>query len=73
MTSGQYVAWKWGTGLAEGKILSVHPEPTSIKSKGKLIKRNGSHDNPALIIEQSSGTRVLKLESEVKRLRSKVP
>jgi Hypervirulence associated proteins TUDOR domain len=59
------VAWTWGTGLAEGVIKSVHHERTEIESKGKKIVRNGTKDNPALIIEHISGTTVLKLQSEV--------
>ena len=65
MKSGEYVAWRWGAGLAEGIIKSVHHEPTVITSKGKQIKRNGTADNPALIIEHKSGNDVLKLASEV--------
>ena len=62
-----YVAWKWGFGIAEGTVASVHPEPTTISSKGKLIKRNGSVDNPALIIKHKSGNDVIKLCSEVQK------
>jgi hypothetical protein len=65
MKPGDYVAWKWGYGLAEGKVKSIHYEPTTIVSKGKLIKRNGTVDNPAVIIEHKSGNEVLKLRSEV--------
>lgn len=34
---------------------------------GSEITRNGSDDNPALLIEQEDGSRVLKLRSEVER------
>jgi hypothetical protein len=67
MKPGDYVAWKWGSGLAEGRIKSIHHEPTSIESKGKMIKRNGEFDNPALIIKHSSGNDVIKLASEVQK------
>jgi Hypervirulence associated proteins TUDOR domain len=59
------VAWQWGTGIAEGRVVSVHHERTTITSKGKQIVRNGSADNPALVIEHTSGSTVLKLQSEV--------
>lgn len=65
MKTGDEVAWKWANGLAEGKIKSISYEPTEIFSKGKHIKRNGSRDNPALIISHMSGNDVLKLSSEV--------
>ena len=61
------VAWRWGNGLAEGTVKSVHNEPTTIESKGKLVKRNGTHDNPALIITHASGNDVIKLASEVQK------
>jgi hypothetical protein len=65
MKPGDYVAWKWGNGLAEGVVKSVHAEPTETVSKGTHVKRNGSVDNPAIIIEHKSGNDVLKLASEV--------
>ncbi len=34
---------------------------------GSEITRNGTDDNPALLIEQEDGSRVLKLRSEVDR------
>ncbi len=62
---GDYVAWKWLTGVAEGKVLEIIPARTEIESKGKLIVRYGTPDNPALIIRHSKGALVLKLASEV--------
>lgn len=61
------VAWKWGNGLAEGKIIRIYHARTEITSKGKKIVRNGTEDNPALVIEHASGNPVLKLQSEVQR------
>ncbi len=61
------VAWTWGNGLAEGVIVKISPERTEIISKGKRIVRNGSPDNPALIIKHASGSQVLKLQSEVQK------
>ena len=67
MKKGDHIAWKWGNGLAQGEVISVHYEPTSIESKGKVIKRNGTKDNPALVIKHASGNNVLKLASEVQK------
>jgi hypothetical protein len=66
MRKGSRVSWKYGTGTATGKIESVHQEPISRMIKGSEIKRNGSPSDPALVIVQDSGDRVLKLRSEVK-------
>jgi len=71
MKAGDSVAWKWGNGLAEGIIKSVHTKPTEIMSKGTRVKRNGSVDNPAVIIEHKSGNDVLKLASELQGTKTK--
>jgi hypothetical protein len=63
---GQTVWWKWINGFAEGVVTDIRPERTQIESKGKLITRNGSADNPALIIKHANGSMILKLLSEVK-------
>lgn len=62
---GQDVTWTWGAGTASGKIKELHDEPIEMTIKGTEIKRNGSQDNRAVIIEQEDGTNVLKLESEL--------
>lgn len=67
MKQGDSVAWRWGSGLAEGTVKSVHPETITIESKGKTITRHGSADNPAVVIEHKSGNDVLKLASEVQK------
>lgn len=67
MKPGDHVAWRWGNGLAEGRIKSVHHQSTTIVSKGTQVKRNGTQDNPALVIEHKSGNDVLKLVSEVQK------
>lgn len=59
------VAWQWANGIAEGVVTKICLERTEITSKGKKIVRNGTVDNPALIIKHTSGTTVLKLQSEV--------
>jgi len=66
MKPGTHVAWKWGRGLAKGIVKSIHRESKTITSKGKTIKRNGTTDNPALVLSRKSGNDVLKLASEVK-------
>ena len=66
MRTGTTVSWKYGTGTATGKIESVHKEPVTRTIKGAEIHRNGSADDPAFVIVQANGSRVLKLKSELK-------
>ena len=66
MRKGSKVSWKYGTGTATGKIESVHKESITRTIKGSEITRNGTADNPAYVIVQDDGDRVLKLKSEVK-------
>ena len=66
MRKGTTVSWKYGTGTATGKIESVHKEPVSRTIKGSEIHRLGSAADPAFVIVQANGSRVLKLRSEVK-------
>lgn len=65
MKVGDRVKWGYSNRVAEGKVESIHDEPTEIICKGKCVKRDGSKDNPALIIMHKSGDDVLKLMSEV--------
>ncbi len=65
MEKGTSVQWKWGSGIAHGKIAEIHEEPVEQTIKGEKIKRNGTAENPALVIEQEDGGKVLKLQSEL--------
>ncbi len=62
---GTTVSWNWGPSAAEGEVTEVHHEEVTRTTKGSEIKRNGSKDNPAYVIEQEDGTIVVKLRSEV--------
>ena len=63
---GSKVTWKWGSSTAEGKVAEVHREKVTRTIKGEKITRDGSKDDPAYVIEQEDGGKVLKLKSEVK-------
>lgn len=65
MRKGTQVSWKYGTGTATGKIEETHKETVSRKLKGSEIVRHGTPDNPAYLIVQESGDKVLKLKSEI--------
>ncbi|WP_324671634.1 DUF2945 domain-containing protein [Hymenobacter sp. GOD-10R] len=65
MRKGTKVSWKYGTGTATGKIEETHKESITRKMKGHTVTRHGTADNPAFVILQTNGDRVLKLKSEV--------
>ncbi|RPD45309.1 DUF2945 domain-containing protein [Hymenobacter sediminis] len=66
MRKGTQVTWKYGTGTATGKIEETHKESVTRKLQGAEITRHGTPDNPAFLIVQDNGDKVLKLQSEVK-------
>ncbi|MBB6628137.1 DUF2945 domain-containing protein [Nocardioides sp. KIGAM211] len=64
---GTEVSWSWGNGSATGKVTEIHRESVTRTIKGSEITRNGSDDDPAYLIEQDDGAKVLKLRSEVEQ------
>ena len=64
---GSMVSWKWGNGTASGKVISTYTSEVTKKIEGSEITRDGEEGNKALYIEQEDGSKVLKLESEVKK------
>ena len=61
------VGWNWGSGEASGKIKEVFERDVERTIKGSKIKRKGSKENPAYLIEQEDGSEVLKSHSELKK------
>ena len=66
---GDSVQWKYGKGTSIGKVTKIYPEPITLKLGESDITRNGTEENPALLIAQTNGSQVLKLASEVKIIR----
>ena len=64
---GTEVSWSWSGSTATGKVVEVHRAKVTRTLAGSEITRNGSDDDPAYLIEQEDGSRVLKLRSEVSR------
>lgn len=62
---GAPVQWKWLGGLIDGHIREVHFEPITKTLKGKNIKRNGSKENPAYLVQSEAGNFALKLQTEL--------
>ena len=66
-STGEHVKWKWGNGYGRGKVVERHTETIERTLDGSDVKRKGSDDDAALVIEQDDGQKVLKLESEVSK------
>ena len=65
ISKGTKVKWDWGQGPASGKVTDSFTKSVTRTLKGSEVTRNGSDDDPALLIEQDDGDEVLKLSSEV--------
>jgi len=64
-SKGDTVKWNWGQGDASGTVKEVFTDTVTRTIKGNEIKRKATEDNPAYLIEQDDGDRVLKSESEL--------
>ncbi|MFZ4403732.1 MAG: DUF2945 domain-containing protein [Pseudobdellovibrionaceae bacterium] len=59
------VQWKWMSGFVKGSVKEVYTTTVSKTLKGKVIKRNGSAENPAYLVQSVAGNFALKLQSEL--------
>jgi len=62
---GSTVRWTWGAHRANGQVVERFDRTVRRTIKGASITKHGSRDNPAFLIEQDDGGRVLKLRSEL--------
>ncbi len=62
---GDTVEWHWGQGTAKGKIAERFDRRVQRTIKGARIVKNGTADNPAYLVEQEDGGKVLKRGSEL--------
>ena len=62
---GNIVSWMWGSGTATGTIVESFTEKVTRTIKGSEITRDATEDEPAYLIEQDDGDRVLKSASEI--------
>ena len=65
---GTEVGWVWRNGIATGVVQEIYPNKHKIISKGKQIVRNGTINDPALVIRHQKGSLVIKLSHEVQEL-----
>jgi len=63
---GSKVEWKWGKGTGRGKVKESFTEDVERTIEGSVIKRKASTEEPAYLVEQEDGGRVLKGHSELK-------
>ncbi len=68
MKLGDQVIWPWLGKKIEGRILEIFYEKTIKTIKGKNITRNGTADNPAVLVISESGNEALKLMSELTKM-----
>ncbi|MEM9734494.1 MAG: DUF2945 domain-containing protein [Pseudomonadota bacterium] len=66
-STGAKVEWNWGNGKGSGKIDEVFTEKVTRTIKGNEVTRDASNDEPAYLITQEDGDRVLKSHSEVSK------
>ena len=64
-SNGAKVTWHWGSGTAEGKVTERFERRVQRTIKGSRIVKNGAPENPAYLITQDDGDKVLKLASEL--------
>jgi hypothetical protein len=62
------VQWKWLGRLIRGHIKEIYTTPVSKMIKGKTIKRNGSIENPAYLVQSEAENYALKLGSELQKV-----
>ncbi|EKE44535.1 hypothetical protein OCGS_1373 [Oceaniovalibus guishaninsula JLT2003] len=63
---GEKVEWNWGNGTGTGKITERFTDKVTRTISGTEVTRNATDDDPAYLIEQEDGGRVLKSASELK-------
>jgi len=61
------VEWNWGNGTGLSKIIERFTSEVTRTIDGTEVKRTASEDEPAYLIEQEDGRRVLKSSTELTR------
>ncbi len=67
INTGDKVTWNWGNGTGTGTVKQIYTEKVTKTIKGSEITRNASDDEPACLIEQEDGDRVLKSVTELEK------
>ncbi|MCG6112050.1 MAG: DUF2945 domain-containing protein [Paracoccus sp.] len=67
LRKGTKVEWSWSGHTASGTITDIFTDDVERTIKGSRVSRKASRDDPAYLIEQQDGDRVLKGRSELRR------
>jgi hypothetical protein len=67
LRKGSKVSWHWGANTAHGKIVERFTSKTTRTIKGTEVTREASRREPAYLIEQDDGDKVLKSRSELNK------
>ena len=66
-SKGDKVQWTWGNGTGTGTVQETFTDRVTRTIKGTEVTRDASDDEPAYLVEQEDGDRVLKSESELSK------
>lgn len=69
LRKGTKIRWHWANGSATGTIEERFTQKVERTLKGATITRNATAKNPAFLIVQDDGTKVLKSRSEIERIK----
>ena len=64
---GTEVEWNWGSGTGTAKVEEVFTSKVTRTIKGTEVTRNATEDDPAYMLRQEDGDRVLKSHSELSK------
>lgn len=64
---GDRVKWAWGSGHGEGEVVERFTDDVTRTIEGQEITRNATQDEPAFMIKQDDGDRVLKSITEIEK------
>ena len=65
LRKGSKVSWNWGANSAEGKVVERFTSRVTRMIKGTEVTREANRKEPAYLIEQADGDKVLKSRSEL--------
>ncbi|RST86705.1 DUF2945 domain-containing protein [Aquibium carbonis] len=65
---GTRVSWRWGAHTANGHVTTIFEQDVTRTIEGTQVTRHASPAEPAYMIEQDDGARVLKRHSELSRV-----
>ena len=63
--TNQYVQGNWGNGKGKGQIEERFEREVTRTLQGTEVTKDGDEDNPAYLIKQEDGDKVLKRGSEL--------